>query len=146
MILKPALLKTFHSFVLGLATMTLSSALAFADPSAESAAGIVAWVSIEPASEAEASQMLSIVGHALALKPVKARYSLEIKRQSKNGISNTRQGGAMDLKPGVPATLSRSGINIAAADMLDIALKIYVDDREVFSVTVKSGSDGSVTL
>jgi hypothetical protein len=146
MILKHPLLQAIRSLALGLATMTLSSALAFADPAAQSAAGIVAWISIEPASEAEASQMLSIIGHALALKPVKGRYSLEIKRKSKNGISNTRQGGAIDLKPGVPATLSRSGINIAPADMLDIELRIYVDDREVFSVTVKSTSDTSVTL
>ena len=118
-------MKTALSFVLGLATMILSPALALADP-AQASAGIVAWVTIEPASEAgSSSQMLSIIGHALALKPVKGRYSLEIKRSSKGGISNTRQGGAIDLKPGATTLLSRSGINVGASDTLDIALKIF---------------------
>jgi hypothetical protein len=140
-------LQTGLSLLFGVATMTLFPALLPAGTSATQASpGIVAWVSIEPASEAGSSQMLSIIGHAHALKPVQGRYTLEIKRKSKGGISNTRQGGAIDLKPGETTTLSRSGINVAPADLLDIELKIHVDGREVFAVTMKSVVDGEVTL
>ena len=119
--------------------MTFPSLLAQADPLAGTASGIVGWISIEPAaSGAGQAQMLAIAGRALALRQVEGRYSLQVKRHSKGSISNSRQGGAITLKPGVAATLSQSAINIGPGDALDIELKLFVGGEEVFSVSMKS--------
>jgi hypothetical protein len=134
------------SLVLGIALMTIAPSVAPANSEAQNSAGILAWVTMEAGERTGDSQMLSIVGHALALKPVKGRYSLEIKRKSKGGVSNTHQGGAVDLKPNATATLSRSAINVGAADTLDVELKIYVDEKEVFSASIKSVVDASMNL
>src|SRR5688500_12210615 len=97
-------------FVMTLAVMPLA-----AEPSSE-IAGVIGWINIEPTTGAGEGQMLSITGRALALRPVHGRYSLEVKRKSKGGVSNTRQGGAIDLRPGAAAVLSRNAINISPAD------------------------------
>ncbi len=128
----------------GFSTMT-SVHPAHADPATQTAGGILGWISIEPAGAAGQGQMLAISGRALALHAVQGRYSLEVKRHTGGGVSNSRQGGAITLKPGVAATLSRSAINIGPGDSLDIELKLYVGNQEVFSASMKSMS-GDIKL
>ena len=120
------------------ATILQQGSLAQTAANGGAAGGIVGWISIEPSGDAGQSQMLQIAGRALALRPVEGRYVLDVKRQGKAGASNARQGGAISLKPGVAATLSQSAVNIAPGDWLDIELKIYVGDREVFAASMKS--------
>jgi hypothetical protein len=127
------------SLVLMIFTTILQHAsLAQAPANGGSAGGIVGWISIEPAGEAGQSQMLAIAGRALALRPLEGRYVLEVKRHGKAGASNARQGGAITLKPGVAAILSQSAVNIGPADWLEIELKIYIGDREVFAASMRS--------
>jgi hypothetical protein len=135
-----------YSFFIGFSAMTLSASSLAAEPTTETA-GVIGWIDIEPASgSAEQGQLLTITAHALALRATHGRYSLEVKRKGKGGVSNTRQGGAIDLKSGASAVLSRNGINIGPADSIDIELKIFIDDREVFSAAVKSVGDGGLRL
>ena len=134
------------SFFIGFSAMILSASLLAAEPASETSAGVIGWINIEPTSAANDGQVLAITGHALALRPVHGRYSLEVKRKGKGGVSNTRQGGTIDLKPGIAAILSRNGINIGPADTIDVELKIFINDREVFSAAVKSVADGEVRL
>jgi hypothetical protein len=112
----------------------------------DNAAGVIGWINIEPAGSANGAQTLAITGRALALRPIHGRYSLEVKRKGKSGTSNARQGGAIDLQPGAEAVLSRSAINIGPADSIDVQLKIFVDDREVFSAVVKSTGEAGLRL
>jgi len=128
-------------FLLGFSIMLPRNPFAFADPSTNVSAGLVGWISVEPIDGGPGQgQVLGIAGRALALHPLRGRYSLDVKRRGKGGVSNTRQGGAISLEPGTAAVLSQSSINIGPADTLDIELKIYVDDREVFSASMKSAS------
>jgi hypothetical protein len=123
-------------------TMT-ASRFAQAETLADASGGIVGWISVEPSGGSEAQGlMLSVAGRALALRELRGHYSLEVKRHSRGGVSNSRQGGAISLRPGVAAMLSQSAINIGPGDSLEIELKLYVDDREVFSASMKSQSDG----
>jgi hypothetical protein len=134
------------SFLTGFSAMTLAAMPLAAEPAQETA-GVIGWINIEPSSGANGVQVLAITGRALALRPVHGRYSLEVKRKGKGGVSNARQGGAIDLQPGAAAVLSRNAINIGPADSIDVELKIFVDDREVFSAVVKSvGDDGALRL
>ena len=126
------------AFLLMSFSTMIVSPLAQAETLADASGGIIGWISVEPsAGRGSQGQMLAIAGRALALHPLQGRYSLEVKRHSKGGVSNSRQGGAITLKPGVTATLSQSSINIGPGDSLDIELKLYVDDREVFSASMK---------
>jgi hypothetical protein len=144
MMLRESLFTAALLLLFGFSAMSLSSSAAFAETAAESPAGVIGWISIEPGSGAGGSQMLSVIGHALALRPVHGRYSLEVKRKAGGGsVSNTRQGGAIDLRPGAAAVLSRNAINIGPADTLDIELKIFIDGREVFSAAVKTTGEGA---
>jgi hypothetical protein len=137
---------TLFSFVIGFSAMFLSAPSLSAEPALETPAGVIGWINIEPSDGGSGGQMLAITGRALALRPIHGRYSLEVKRKGKGGVSNARQGGAIDLRPGAAAVLSRSAINIGPADTIDVELKIFVDDREVFSAVVKSVSDGDLKL
>jgi hypothetical protein len=135
-----SIFQVLASLIAGIVTMTVSLSTQ-ADPLAEPTSGIVGWISIEPATAgAGQTQMLAIAGRALSLRQVEGRYSLQVKRHGKGGSSNSRQGGAITLKPGVAATLSQSAINIGPGDALDIELKLFIDDREVFSASIRSTS------
>jgi len=145
MMFRPVIVLLF-SFLTGFFAMTLSASPLAAEPATETA-GVIGWINIEPStSAAHEGQVLAITGNALALRPIHGRYSLEVKRKGKGGVSNTRQGGAIDLKAGASVVLSRNGINIGPADTIDIELKIFIDDREVFSAAVKSVGDGGLRL
>ena len=115
--------------------------LAQAEP-APSSGGVIGWINIESAGAAPQGQMLAISGRALALRPIEGRYTLDVKRHSGGGVTNSRQGGALTLQPGVTAMLSHSAINIAPGDSIDIDLKLYIGDQEVFSASMKSMSGG----
>lgn len=132
------------SLFTGLSAMMLDAPLA-ADPSTQTA-GVIGWISIEPTATGAEEQTLSIIGRALALRPVHGRYSLEVRRKGRGGVSNTRQGGALDLRPGAAAVLSRNAINIGPADSIDVQLKIFIDDREVFSAAVRSVGEADIRL
>jgi hypothetical protein len=137
MCLRPSLIAV--SLVLTMIFTTILQQAPLAQTSSGGAAGgIVGWISIEPAGEAGQSQMLAIAGRAIAMRPLEGRYVLDVKRQGKAGASNARQGGAITLKPGVAAILSQSAVNIGPGDWLEIELKIYVGDREVFAASMKS--------
>jgi hypothetical protein len=138
-------------FLPGFSAMSLvSSPLApsavAADPVLDNAAGVVGWINIEPTGSANGALTLAITGRALALRPIHGRYSLEVKRKGQSGTSNARQGGAIDLQPGAEAILSRSAVNIGPADSIDVQLRIFVDDREVFSAVVKSTGEAGLRL
>jgi hypothetical protein len=134
------------AFLLMSATVMIASPFAHGETVADASGGVLGWISIEPAAAGSGeSQMLAIAGRALAMHPMQGRYSLEVKRRSRGGVSNSRQGGAINLKPGVAATLSQSAINIGPGDSLEIELKLYVGDQEVFSASMKSMS-GDVKL
>jgi hypothetical protein len=130
-------------FLLMISAHAMQHAFSAALPaSVEAASGIVGWISIKPTGAEGQDQMLAIAGRALALRPVEGRYVLDVTRQGRSGSSTARQGGAITLKPGVTATLSQSAINIGPADRLEIELRIYVDDREVFAASMKSMGSG----
>jgi len=136
----------FATFLLMSAAAMIASPLAHGETAAGAAGGVLGWISIEPATGSSGeSQMLAIAGRALAMHPMQGRYSLEVKRHSRGGVSNSRQGGAVRLEPGVAVTLSQSAINIGPGDSLDIELKLYVGDQEVFSASMKS-VNGDVKL
>jgi len=133
-------LTPFSLVLLGLLTMILSDSRTHAETPAGNAAGLIGWISIEPRNADAAAgpdQMLLIAGRVLALRPVQGRYSLELKKIGRSGVSNSRQGGAFTLAAGETAALSRNALNIGPADSLDITLTIFEDEREVLSVTVK---------
>ncbi len=132
-------------FLPGLSAMSFAPSPLAADPVLENA-GIIGWINIEPAGGANGAQTLAISGRALALRPIHGRYSLEVKRKGKSGTSKARQGGAIDLQPGAEATLSRSAISIGPDDSIDVQLRIFVDDREVFSAVVKSNGEMGLRL
>jgi hypothetical protein len=141
MLLRDFLASAF--LLMSCSAMMIASPVAQGETVPQTTGGIIGWISVEPGGGSGAKgQMLAIAGRALAQHPMQGRYSLEVKRHSKSGVSNSRQGGAITLKPGVAATLSQSAINIGPGDSLDIELKLYIGDREVFSASMKSLSDG----
>jgi Thin aggregative fimbriae synthesis protein len=102
----------------------------------ESSATVIGWVEIQPA-ESDRHQV-TIVGRALALEPISGRYALFVSRSGKGGASNSRQAGAFSAAAGENAVLSRISINISPAEVVTIELKLFVDNKEVFSTVMKS--------
>lgn len=101
-----------------------------------SSASVIGWVEIQPA--ASGKDQVTIVGRALALEPTAGQYALVVSRSGKGGTSNSRQGGAFSAAAGENAVLSRTSINVSPAEAVTIELKLFVDDKEVFSTVMKS--------
>jgi hypothetical protein len=102
----------------------------------ESSATVIGWVEIQPAVSGR--DQVTIVGRALALEPISGQYALFVSRSGKGGTSNSRQAGAFSAAAGENAVLSRTSINISAAETVTIELKLFVDNKEVFSTVMKS--------
>ena len=99
--------------------------------------GLIGWLEITPEADATGLR-LAIVPHAFALREFSGRYTLDVRRQGAGGTSSSRQSGAFALAPGAPGELSHVAINLAATDRLEIELKLFVGNDEVFSVTAQS--------
>lgn len=126
-------------FLLGFLMIMPHATPAGAAPANTPASGVLGWIELVPTNDGNGQgYMLSITGRAAALEPVNARYALEVKRESRGGTSNTRQGGAVMLAPGKTAVLSQSTINVGPADGITIELKLYVGEDEVFSASIRS--------
>ena len=97
---------------------------------------VIGWVEIQPA--ASAKDQVTVVSRALALEPISGQYALVVSRSGKGGTSNSRQGGAFSAAAGENVVLSRISINISSTDTLTIELKLFVDDKQVFSTVMKS--------
>ena len=103
-------------------------------------AGLVGWLDIAPQAETGGEGLrLAMTGRAFALREVKGRYTLDIRREGSGGTSTSRQGGAFLLSAGRPGQLSQVTLNLSPADRLEIELKLFVGEAEIFSVTVQSG-------
>jgi hypothetical protein len=85
---------------------------------------------------------LTIQGRAFALAEVSGRYTIDVRRQGKGGVSNSRQSGAFTITPGETAALSRATINAQSEDRLEIELKLFVGDTEAFTVTMHPATSG----
>jgi hypothetical protein len=100
-----------------------------------SSASVIGWVEVQPAS---GKDQVTVVGRALALEPIAGHYALVVSRSGKGGASNSRQRGAFSAAAGENAVLSRTSINISPAEAVTIELKLFVDNKEVFSTVMKS--------
>jgi hypothetical protein len=92
---------------------------------------VVGWVEIS--SEAGKPDHIAILGRVLALKPAAGRYTIEIKRHVRGNVLNNNQGGAFKVAKGENATLSRTAINVPLGSTIEIILKLYIEQQEVFS-------------
>lgn len=133
------LFPTIRLLILGSLMIMPHIVAAGAEPAQGRSSGLLGWIDIVPSSSVSGQgYMLSITGRAVALEAVNTRYALEVKRESRGGTSNTRQGGAVMLEPGKTAVLSQSTINIGPGDGISVELKLYVGEDEVFSASVRS--------
>lgn len=123
--------------VLGMAPI---APVAAADTGASSA-GVIAWLTIEPEPQAGNSIRLAISGHAFAATNVNGRYALEVRRSGRSGVSNSKQSGKFAIEAGRRTVLSNAGINVSSVDALEIELKLFVGEAEVFSISAKSGGN-----
>jgi hypothetical protein len=105
-----------------------------------SSALVIGWVEVQPA--ASGKDQVTVVSRALALEPISGQYELVVSRTGKGGASNSRQQGAFSAAAGENAVLSRTSINISPAEAVTIELKLFVDNKEVFSTVMKSAGKG----
>lgn len=121
---------------MGVLPMTIAAAEEASAPVA--ASGLVGWLDIAPEAEPGGKgTRLAIAGRAFALAEVKGRYTLDVRRRGKGGASNSRQSGAFTVAAGQAAVLSRTTINTEGPDRLEIILKLFVGDVEVYAVTMR---------
>lgn len=116
------------------ATAQAEAASAYVAPAS---VGLIGWLDIKPKADPGGKDMhLTISGRAFALAEVNGHYTIDVRRRGKGGVSNSRQSGGFTIAPGETAALSRATINAQAADRLEIELKLFVGDAEVFAVTM----------
>jgi hypothetical protein len=105
----------------------------------ETATLIIGWVEIAPSPERRGQ--LAVIGHVYAATASKGRYTLVISRAGRGGTTNTQQGGVFNVAAGEDKKLSTTAVNVAANDSLKIELKLYSEEREVFSVVMRPALD-----
>ncbi len=100
--------------------------------------GLIGWLDVAPQADPGGKGMhLTISGRAFALVAVNGRYTIDVRRRGKGGVSNSRQSGGFTIAPGETAAFSRTTINAQKSDRLEIELKLFVGDAEVFAVTMR---------
>lgn len=102
---------------------------------AQSVPPAIGWVEI--VSLPGRADQLTIVGHVYATAASAGRYTLLVSRVGKGGTTNTRQGGVFSVAPRENKKLSSTSVNVGAAEALKIELKLYSDEKEIFSVVMQ---------
>ena len=124
---------------MGVIWMNSAAAPAEAAPAqaVPASAGLIGWLDVVPKADPGGKGMhLTIEGRAFALAEVNGRYTIDVRRRGRGGVSNSRQSGVFTIAPGETAALSRTTINAQAADRLEIELRLFEGKTDVFSVTM----------
>jgi hypothetical protein len=113
----------------------VSPAERFVHAAAPSVPATIGWIELV-ASPARKDQV-TIVGHVYAPTSSTGRFALIVSRAGKGGTTNTSQSGAFDVAAGENKKLSATSVNIMPDAALTIELKLFSNDKEVFSAVMK---------
>lgn len=102
-------------------------------------APVLGWLELAPTTQGEGpDMMLGIGGRVFSPAAIRGLYTLEVNRRGKGGVSKSSQGGAFATEPGKVIALSRTMINIQRDDQIEITLRLFSGETEIFRATVQS--------
>ena len=79
-----------------------------------------AWIEVTPLDG-----LIRIIPYCRSEKAITVSYELVSEKSGRSGTSRSRQGGKVELKPGIDTSLAQQQIGITKEDSYQLTLKIF---------------------